>query len=145
MNHSGALFTHGWSGEHWRAKSRATSILFFAATLRKSSKSFIVPSSGLMASWPPSLLPIPHGTPGSVGSAVRELFLPFRCECPIGWIGGMYKTSKPIAATSGIRFAALWKVPDVMEPSTFLIAPSLRGKNSYQLPTSALSRSTLIG
>ncbi len=32
-----------------------------------------------------------------------------------------------------------------MVPSEFFIAPSLRGKNSYQLPYNARSRSTWIG
>ena len=63
----------------------------------------------------------------------------------MGWMGGRYKTSKPISATAGIRWAAVLKVPLVIVPSEFFIAPSLRGKNSYQLPISARSHSTSIG
>ena len=62
----------------------------------------------------------------------------------MGWIGGRYKTSKPMAATAGNLFAALTKVPDVTVPSAFFTAPSLRGKNSYQAPTRARSRSARI-
>ena len=60
-------------------------------------------------------------------------------------MGGKYKTSKPIAATPTRRFVAVAKVPLTTVPSGFLVAPSLRGKNSYQDPTSARSRSALTG
>ena len=44
-------------------------------------------------------------------------------------------TSKPIAATASSRFAAVRKVPLVTLPVCgSWVAPSERGKNSYQLP-----------
>ncbi len=44
-------------------------------------------------------------------------------------------TSKPIAATASSRLAAVAKVPLVMAPVAGSgVAPSERGKNSYQLP-----------
>src|SRR4051794_2917327 len=87
-NHSGCSFSHGWSGEHWIAKSTAISIPAFFAAAIIASKSAIVPSSGLTAVWPPSSLPIAHGLPGSFGPAVSVLFGPFRFVLPIGWTGG---------------------------------------------------------
>src|SRR5438874_7837336 len=56
-----------------------------------------------MASWPPAALPIAYGLPGSFGPATRLLFGPLRLVVPIGWIGGMYSVSKPIAAIAGRR------------------------------------------
>ncbi len=53
-NHSGCLCTHGWSGEHCRAKSRATSMPRSRARATKRVKSSSVPSRGWTASWPPS-------------------------------------------------------------------------------------------
>ncbi len=47
-----------------------------------------------------------------------------------------------MAAIAGSRVAAVLSVPDFQLPSGFLLAPMLRGKNSYQLPTPARSRST---
>ena len=44
-----------------------------------------------------------------------------------------------------MRSAALLKVPEVISPFAFTVAPSLRGKNSYQAPTSAFSRSARTG
>ena len=84
VNHSGFVLTHGWSGDACRARSKAISILFFLAIETKVSKSAMVPSAGFIASWPPSLLPIAHGTPGSVSVGVRVLLRPLRCEIPIG-------------------------------------------------------------
>ncbi len=60
------------------SRSRATSAL----------KSAIVPSSGWIASWPPSREPIAHGEPGSQLAATSVLFGPLRFTVPIGWIGG---------------------------------------------------------
>jgi len=88
LNHSGWCFSHGWSGEHWIAKSSAISRSSFFASATRRSNSASVPSSGLIASWPPSFDPIAHGLPGSFGPAVSALFRPFRFERPIGWIGG---------------------------------------------------------
>jgi hypothetical protein len=78
-NQPGCSFSHGWSGEHWIAKSSAiSSPCSFAAATRRS-KSASVPSSGWIASWPPSSAPIAHGLPGSSGEAAeraREQLVP---------------------------------------------------------------------
>ena len=51
-------------------------------------------------------------------------------------------TSKPIAATASSRLAAVRKLPLVTLPVFgSRVAPSERGKNSYQLPKSARVRS----
>ncbi len=86
-----------------------------------------------MAVWPPSSLPMAHGLPGSLGPATRVLFGPLRCDRPMGWMGGRYTTSKPMAATSGSRLRAARRKP-----------PSERGNSSYQALNSARSRSTQI-
>ena len=98
-NHSGCSLIHGWSGEHWIAKSSAISrpCAWAASTSRwKSSK---VPSSGWSASWPPASLPMAYGLPGSSGPGVSVLLRPFRLARPIGWIGVKYSTSKPMLWT----------------------------------------------
>ncbi len=147
VNHSGCLFTQGWSGEHWRAKSIATSRCRAVASATKWSKSSSVPRSGWIASWPPSGEPIAHGEPTSCRPAVRVLSGPLRKARPIGCTGGRYTTSKPIAATAGSRSAAVRRVPERggSTPDGSTTAPSERGKNSYQEPNSARSRSTWSG
>ncbi len=57
---------------------------------------------------------------------------PLRKVVPIGWIGGRYTTSKPIAAMAGSRSAAVRNVPDTGGSPSRTTAPSERGKNSYQ-------------
>ena len=42
--------------------------------------------------------------------------------------------SNPMAATASSRFAAVWSVPLTTVPSSLTVAPSERGKNSYQEP-----------
>jgi hypothetical protein len=86
-NHSGCSRIHGWSGEHWIARSRASSIPSDSALPRSRSKSVNVPSAGWIAVWPPSAAPIAHGQPTSPGAAARALFRPLRNDAPIGWIG----------------------------------------------------------
>src|SRR5659263_706299 len=73
VNHSGWAVTHGWSGEHCSARSRATSRPSSRARATKASKSANVPSSAWMASWPPWAEPVAYGEPGSVGAQVSEL------------------------------------------------------------------------
>ena len=85
-----------------------------------------------------------HGEPGSCGPGLRVLFGPLRLVTPIGWIGGRYTTSKPIAATPSSRRVAVRKLPDFHRPSLRCFAPSERGKNSYHEPTPARRRSTRI-
>ena len=88
-----------------------------------------VPSSGLIASCPPSSAPIAHGEPTSPGSASRALFRPLRFVWPIGCTGGRYTTSKPSSASCGSTSHAA-------KP------PHERGKSSYHAPNRASSRST---
>ncbi|CFP65603.1 Uncharacterised protein [Bordetella pertussis] len=57
-NQSGWRCSQGWSGEHWIAKSSATSMPCAAAACTSRAKSARVPSCGWMASWPPSGEPI---------------------------------------------------------------------------------------
>src|SRR5664279_3405612 len=142
VNHCGCSVTHGWSGEAFNARSSAISSPRLLAVATNASKSCIVPRSGWIASWPPSAEPIAHGTPGSPGSGFSVLFLPLRKVLPIGCTGGMYTTSKPIAAIAGRRLAAVANVPDLGGSSD---APSERGKNSYHDPYKARSRSTHSG
>ena len=67
-NHSGCSVTHGWSGEHWNARSSASSMPCVARAARPArSKSSSVPSSGWTAVWPPSAAPIAHGLPDVAG------------------------------------------------------------------------------
>ncbi len=87
-NHSGCSFSHGWSAEHWMAKSMAISRPCSTAAATSRSKSSIVPSSGWTAVWPPAAEPIAHGLPGSPGPALSASLRPLRLVSPIGWIGG---------------------------------------------------------
>src|SRR5215470_8263351 len=100
-----------------------------------------------MASWPPAGEPIAHGEPGSSGRASSALFLPLRAVVPIGCTGGRYTTSKPIEAIASKRLAAVRSVPDtdLRRPSGSTLAPSDRGKNSYQDPNSDRCLSTMSG
>src|SRR5580765_8630541 len=89
-----------------------------------------------MALCPPSGEPIAHGLPGSFGLALAELFFPFRCVTPMGWIGGRYKTSNPMEAMYGRRSSQSLNVP--CPP---LLEHDL-GNISYQALNLAFSRST---
>src|SRR3954451_13760825 len=130
LNHSGCSFNHGWSGEHWIAKSSAISIPCSFASATSASKSSIVPRSGCTASWPPCSEPIAHGEPTSPFAATSALFFPLRFVCPIGGIGGRETTSKTSSASSG------------RTRRTPLNPPQERGKSSYQEPKRAIVRST---
>ena len=87
-NHSGCSVTQGWSGEHWKARSRATSMPFSFAAAASARTSSTVPRSGCTAVWPPSGPPIAHGLPGSSGPASGALSGPLRNARPMGWTGG---------------------------------------------------------
>ena len=63
-----ARATYGWSGEHWNARSSATSSPSRSASRRKLAKSSSVPSSACTLLCPPSAAPIAHGEPGSARS-----------------------------------------------------------------------------
>ena len=74
-------------------------------------KSSMVPSCGWIDLCPPSGPPMAQGLPTSSGAALRELFLPLRAVRPMGWIGGRYSTSNPIAAIAGKRSSTSRNVP----------------------------------
>ena len=80
-------------GRRGRARSRAPAA---RAASTNRSKSSIVPRPGSTASCPPASPPIAHGLPDRPGPASSVLFRPLRKARPIGWIGGRYRTSKPI-------------------------------------------------
>src|SRR3954449_7749739 len=83
LNHSGCSVSHGWSAEHWMAKSNATSMPCSRAVSTRALNSASVPRSGLIASWPPTpCRPIAHGLPGSSGPALSELLRPLRLVRP---------------------------------------------------------------
>ena len=96
-----------------------------------------------MASWPPSLLPIAHGEPGSSGPGVE------------GVVGALAvdladrvdrRQVDDVEAHRGDGVEPLRgrgrKVPLVTLPVfSSYVAPSERGKNSYQLLNSARGRS----
>lgn len=86
-----------------------------------------------------------HGTPGSQLPADSVLLGPLRKVDPIGWIGGRYTTSNPIAAMAGSRSAAVRKVPLTGAEPGSTTAPSERGNISYQEPKRARLRSTSSG
>lgn len=60
----------------------------------------------------------------------------------MGWTGGRYTTSKPMAATASSRSAAVRSVPLTGGFPARTTAPSERGNSSYQDPNSARLRST---
>ena len=72
---------------------------------------------------------------------------PLRKADPIGWMGGRYTTSKPISAMASSRGTAVRSVPETgsRRPMGSICTPSDRGKNSYQEPYRARSRSTTSG
>ena len=84
-NHSGCSFSHGWSGEHWMAKSSAISMPRLAAATgvrRSSSRAEL----RVDASCPPAA-PIAQG-PRVTGRSDEGVVRPLRFVWPIGWIGG---------------------------------------------------------
>src|SRR3954447_13139651 len=87
-NHSGCSVSHGWSAEHWMAKSRAISTPLVSAVATMWSKSSKVPRSAWSAVWPPSRPPMAHGEPGSSGPALSVLLRPLRFVRPVGVRGG---------------------------------------------------------
>src|ERR1700733_2654203 len=87
-NQSGCSATQGWSGEHWKAMSSASSIPRLRVAATSELKSRRVPSSGAIDLWPPSFEPMAHGLPGSSGVQLTLLLRPLRNAVPIGWIGG---------------------------------------------------------
>ena len=70
--------------------------------------------------------------------ASSELFRPLRKLRPIGWIGGRYSTSNPMALTYGRRAAASSNVALRLGS-----VPAERGNISYHAPNRARSRSTV--
>ncbi len=88
LNHSGCSVSHGWSAEHWIAKSRQISTPTRRPSATSASNSSSVPRSGWIPSWPPDASPIAQGLPGSPAAAASALLAPLRFVTPIGWIGG---------------------------------------------------------
>src|ERR671916_1094084 len=78
LNHSGCSFSHGWSAEHWIAKSSAISRPCSRASVTRRSNSSTVPSSGWIASCPPSWPGGGGGGGGGGGLAWSELLRPLR-------------------------------------------------------------------
>jgi hypothetical protein len=96
-------------------------------------KSASVPSSGAIASCPPSAEPIAQTEPTSSGTDSTLLLGPLRFTVPTGWIGGRYTTSKPIEAIRSSSLVAVVNVPCTGLPDSSS-PPVERGKNSYQEP-----------
>src|SRR6516162_2210184 len=89
--------------------------------------------------WPPSADPMAQGLPISSGCAGTELFFPFRNVLPIGWMGGRYRTSKPMEAITGSHFSQSRKVPWRCGSDEQDL-----GNTSYHVENRAFSRSTII-
>ena len=83
--------------------------------------------------------PMAQGLPASPSAAFGLLLGPLRSVMPIGWMGGRYSTSKPIAEISGSRASTSANVPCCPE-----LCPAERGNSSYQVEKRARSRSTSI-
>src|SRR6266571_4703411 len=90
VNHSGCSFTHGWSGDACSARSSATSMPSSLARAVNAPKSANVPSSGWIASCPPSGEPIAHDEPGSPGGPGDKLTerVPGEHGRDVGALGG---------------------------------------------------------
>jgi hypothetical protein len=117
--------------------SSAISMPRARVAIRRCLKSARVPSAGRIAVWPPSLDPMAQGLPTSSGAAVTALFFPLRFSRPMGWMGGRYSTSKPIAAIASRRSSTSSNVPCL-----FGVGEQERGKSSYHVEKRARSRST---
>lgn len=118
------------------AKSSATSSPCARAAWINLRKPSSPPSSACTSVCPPSAAPIAYGLPGSPSTAVTELLRPLRFFAPIGWIGGMYSTSKFIARICASRLITSSKLP--CRCGSPLCE---RGNNSYQLAKCAARRS----
>src|SRR3954462_8743902 len=147
-NHSGCSFSHGWSGEHWIAKSSAISTPSSRARATRRSNSSCVPRSGWIASCPPSLAPIAQGLPTSPRFAVTALLRPLRLVCPIGWIGGREITSNPSSESCGRTFSTPAKPPNDLGNSSYQ-APKRASGTSASMPnltsSSTSSYRSLLG
>ncbi len=88
-NHSGCSVTHGWSGEHWKARSRATSMPFSGR--RPTSVAHVVDGAEVgVHRGVPALgrRRWPTGCRGRRDRRSVALFGPLRNARPMGWIGG---------------------------------------------------------
>jgi hypothetical protein len=94
----GVLVTQGWSGEHWKAMSIASSSRGSQAAATQPRRSSIGAELGVDRGVAALRRRSPTASPTSSGSAVDELLRPLRWRVPIGWIGGRYSTSKPMPA-----------------------------------------------
>ena len=142
-NHSGWARTCGWSGAAWMARSIASSMPLRLDRLAKvqelaQSTELRAPRRRVrrrMSRWRTATRRRP-------APASSVLLRPLRFVRPIGWIGGTYTTSKPMAAICGRRHSASAKV---VAPGRSGSRPCERGKSSYQAPNRARSRSTISG
>ena len=145
VNHSGCSLTHGWSGEHCRARSSATSMPSSRVAATNASKSSMVPRSGWIGVVPAVLgadRPRRARVAGSGAQGVVAALAEGRRRSG-GSAAGRRRRS-PSSATAGSRLAAVgtFRTAGAAVPAS-TIAPSERGKNSYHEPNSALRRSTL--
>ena len=77
-NHSGCSLTQGWSGDAWKAMSRAISMPRSRAASTSARKSSRVPRSGWMAVWPPPGRRWPRARRGPWDRRRRVLLGPLR-------------------------------------------------------------------
>ena len=137
-NQSGCSLTQGWSGEAWKAMSIATSMPRDGASFNKAPELLESAERGVDRRVAPSRRRRwPTGCPGRSVSPATAPVAPLRPVRPIGWIGGRYKTSKPICC-------------DVIQAVTHVgegaVAPATgeaeRGNISYQVLNRAFGGST---
>ena len=147
VNHSGCSVTHGWSGEHCSARSSATSRPQLArpAPRRRRSRRACRGRGGWRRGRPPRE-PIAHGEPEVVGpggqGVVRAL--------AVGRADRVDRRQVDhVEAHRGDRGQPLRRGAEACRTAARRpasgAAPSERGKNSYQEPNSARSRSTRSG
>ena len=104
LNHSGCSRSQGWSGEHWIAKSSAISSPFSRG--RGDEPAEILKRAELRVDRVmPALCRADRIGAADIVGARRRACCSGPCGsfCPIGWIGGKYRTSKPMRRTKGSR------------------------------------------
>ena len=136
-NHSGCSTTHGWSGEHWKARSRATSMPAVAGGGDQPVEVVDRPQVGVdggvtavaAGRWP-------RGCPGR--RARRSAPRPGPC----GWSprSGGSAAGRARRSPSGPRTSRRHTAPARVPGTSGATAD--RGKNSYQAPKRDRSRST---
>ena len=157
-NHPGRWVTQGWSGEHWRARSRATSIPCRSASATKRARSARVPRSGWIAVGPPSTAPTAQGEPTSPGSGSVLCCGPCGSSARSGGRGGDRRCRSPSQRWPGSGRPRSRKVPPQRLPALRkkrkpchraekAEGPGLGGRASHGLaagwPRDAIRRSTV--